>query len=116
MAIIGNDKPAAPEVVELADAATIDIDLSAGSKFSVSIAATRTITMSNLAAGQEFYLLVRQNGAAGYGLTWPAEVQWAGGVAPTLTTGNLSLDVLHFVVDEFDAPNGRVFSADSYAP
>jgi len=34
-----------------------------------------------------------------YTQTWPASVKWPGGTAPTLTSGNTSVDVLVFITD-----------------
>ena len=53
--------------------------------------------------------------ASGYTVTWPASVDWAGGVAPTLTTAGV--DILEFItVDGGTTWHGMVASLDSKTP
>lgn len=42
-------------------------------------------------------LKVTQDGVGGWGITWPAIIKWAGGVAPTLTATANAVDIFGFV-------------------
>ena len=58
-----------------------------------------TYTFSNPAASGKvsaFTLKVIQDSSART-ITWPNSVDWAGGTAPTLSTGNAEVDVFVFV-------------------
>jgi len=75
------------EWVDLADAGTINIDLSLGKKFRVTIAGNRTFTLSNDMAGKTFVLRIKQDATGSRLATFWAGLLWAfGGTAPTLTT------------------------------
>lgn len=54
-----------------------------------------TITMSNPQAGARYLLELKQPASSSAGtVTWPANVKWAGGTAPTLTTTNGRTDLV----------------------
>lgn len=72
--------------VDLVDAATIDIDLSLGKKFRVTIAGNRTFTVSNVVIGKSFILRIKQDGVGTRTAIFFATVSWPNGVIPTLTT------------------------------
>lgn len=57
-----------------------------------------TVTASNIVAGT-FYTLKVIQGASAYTLAWDGAFKWAGGIAPTLSTGNGDVDVLTFYSD-----------------
>lgn len=50
-------------------------------------------------AGSLVTLIVVQDGVGSRTATWPGTVQWAGGVAPTLSTGAAARDIFQFVWD-----------------
>jgi len=76
--------------------AALDIDASAGQFFTKSISTDSTFTFSNATAGkaEAFALLLTISSAAVP--TWPASVDWTGGVAPTLGNGLHVLGFLSF--------------------
>ena len=45
-------------------------------------------------------LKISQDGIGGFGLTWPASIVWAGGVAPTLTNTASATDVFGFTTHD----------------
>lgn len=47
--------------------------------------------------GNSFTLIVQQDGTGGHTITWPTEVQWASGTAPSLSTGANDKHMLGFV-------------------
>lgn len=65
----------------------LDVDLSVGEFFTKSISANQTFTFSNPTASkaQAFILVLTISSSAVP--TWPAAVNWSGGVAPTLPNG-----------------------------
>jgi hypothetical protein len=58
---------------------------------------TCTVTFTNPSSGQAIVVEVTNGASGGTGVvTWPT-VKWAGGTAPTMTTGTAALDVYTFV-------------------
>lgn len=55
-----------------------------------------TLTFPDATAGQSFTLIVKQGGSGSYTITWPDEVKWDGGNAPTLSTAAGAIDVMGF--------------------
>ena len=78
----------------LVDAATIDIDASAGVVFGVTLAGNRTITLSNPVDGSKVKFYPTQDVTGTRTLTWPGNVVWAGGAAPTLSTAANATDFI----------------------
>jgi len=78
-----------------------DVDLDLGTVFSLTLSGNSTFTFSNAASAglsNSFVLQVQQDaGASGYTVTWPASVEWPGGVAPTLTATANAVDVFVFI-------------------
>lgn len=72
--------------IDLTDGATINIDLSLGRKFRVTIAGNRTFTLSNPVIGKSFILRIKQDGTGNRTVTFWAGLTFAGQTAPTLTT------------------------------
>lgn len=72
------------------------IDFETGNFFSATLDQACTFTFSNPAASGDFcgFSLALTNGGA-FAITWPASVDWPGGVAPILTAAGL--DLLVFV-------------------
>jgi len=83
---------------------TLTIDLSAGTVFNVTNNADiTTFTIANAASGQAsaFTLFLKGDGTTpGHAQTWPTNVKWPSGLAPTLTTTNGKVDVLTFVSND----------------
>ena len=85
----------APTVVT--DGATQTWDCTTASYFQWTLGASRTHSgFSNPAAGQIVYLEAIQDATGSRIITWPANVSWAAGTAPTLTTTASAYDVLRF--------------------
>lgn len=101
-------------LITLTDAATIDIDLSLGNVFEVTLDGNRTIDFTNATPGQHFTMIIKQDATTGgRTLTWDAANDWAGGTAPTLSTATSAVDVLSFVVDSAGNIHGSLGIADS---
>lgn len=84
----------------LTPAASVTVDLSLGSHFTLSMTTTvTTLTLSNPPTSGKagaFTLACTGNGTS-HPITWPASVKWAGGVAPTITTTNAKVDFFTFL-------------------
>lgn len=79
--------------------AAATINLENGNVHDVTLTANCTFTFSNPPATGKagaFTLILRQDGIGGRTVTWPASVRWAGGTAPTLSSGASEIDILSF--------------------
>ena len=98
-------------IIILTDGPTITIDNGAGNTptstgtntagngnyFAVTLGGNRTFaTFLNFPFGAVFYLDVVQDGTGSRTATWPSNVAWAAGTAPTLTTTAGATDVVRF--------------------
>lgn len=85
--------------VTLTDQATIALDLSTGFNFTVTLAGNRALdTPSNAKVGQSGYIRVVQDATGSRTLSYATEYEFAGGSAPTLSTGAAAEDLLYYVV------------------
>lgn len=62
-------------------------------------AAANAFTLNNARAGGTYVLILKQDGSGSRTVTWPANVNWPGDVAPTLTTTANRADVCYLVYD-----------------
>ena len=78
---------------------SLTLDLSSGSFFSLTLSENVTgITVSNLPSSgtvQSFTLKVIQASSV-KSITWPSAFKWAGGLEPTLSSGNSDVDIFTF--------------------
>lgn len=98
--------------IDLVDAATIDIDLSLGSKFRVTIAGNRTFTLSNAVVGKSFILRIKQDGTGGRTVTFWAGLTFAGQAVPTLTATANRADEFGFNMLTLTTSEGFVIGQD----
>jgi len=86
----------APPTV-ITDGATQTADCSTTNYFTWTLGASRTFSgFTNPVGGQVVIMEVTQDATGSRTITWPANVSWAGGTAPTLTTTASATDVLRF--------------------
>lgn len=76
-----------------------NIDWTAGSKQSLTLSATITLTFTSPGAVTNTQLQVIQGSPGGQIVTWPASVKWIGSAAPTLSTGAGAVDFVTFSFD-----------------
>lgn len=79
--------------------ASTTLNLTNGNVFNITLAvATTTFTFSGATSGKacSFGLYLTQDSTGSRAVTWPASVKWAGGTAPTLSTGASDVDILVF--------------------
>ena len=62
-----------------------------------SLGGNRTLNFTNAKPGASYILQVVQDGTGSRTLTWDANIEWAGGVAPTLSAGAGADDIFTFV-------------------
>lgn len=90
-------------VVAASGAAYIVPDPSVATLHRIALNANCTFTFPSAAAGKSFMIEAVQDATGGRLATWPANVTWAGGAAPTLTTAAGKGDLLSFYC--FDGAN-----------
>lgn len=82
--------------IDLTDGATINIDLSLGRKFRVTIAGNRILTVSNVTTGKTFLLRIKQDGVGNRTVSFFATIAFPNNVVPTLSTGANKADTFGF--------------------
>jgi len=86
----------APPTV-ITDGATQTIDCSSASYFTWTLGASRTAsTFLNPVGGQIITMELTQDATGSRVVTWPSNVTWSSGAAPTLTTTAGATDVIEF--------------------
>lgn len=85
------------ETLDLGDGNVHDVTLDENVEF--------TFTGATSGVACSFTLILRQDGAGGNSVTWPASVDWAGGTAPTISTTGSTVNVLTFLT----ADNGTTW-------
>ncbi|NTW32247.1 MAG: hypothetical protein HGB12_06435, partial [Bacteroidetes bacterium] len=68
----------------------------------ITLSANRSFTFTNGKSGGVYILFIKQNGTGNWSVTWPSNIMWTGGTAPTLTTTANAVDVIKFVYDGND--------------
>jgi len=79
-----NGQYTSPLVSHVSPGATLTVDFAAGNEHYISLNVDCVVTFRNAADGGRYIVYVVSNGHA---ITWDSRVRWAGGTAPTLTTG-----------------------------
>jgi len=92
------------------DSATEDLDLSTSSVHRIDLGTTAvtTLTLSSPADGGRYTLIFDTDDPAA--VTWPANVNWPGGTAPTFTTDGV--DIVTLLYDETEDEFFGTFSQD----
>ncbi len=79
---------------------TTTIDWKLGNKFKFTFGAQNdTFTFTAPSNPCSLTLVLIQDGTGSRTATWPANVKWAGGSAPTLSTGANAIDIISFYYD-----------------
>lgn len=73
------------------------IDWNTGNVQSLILTSNQILTFNNAQAGGEYKLIIEQDNVGGRTVTWPNNVKWPGGVAPTLTTIPQNVDLISLV-------------------
>ena len=88
------------EITTLTDGANISVDLASSNNFVVTLAGNRTLdNPTNIVAGQSGSIFIVQDGTGDRTLAYGSYYDFAGGTAPTLTTGTASaVDRIDYIV------------------
>ncbi len=81
-------------------ASSVTLDLTTGNVFELEMDQDTTLVFSNPPASGKagsFTLILKQNAGAGHTVTWPTEVDWESGTAPTLSNAANQVDILSFL-------------------
>lgn len=79
------------------DGATVTFDMAQNSRHIVVLGDNRTLAVTNVAIGQAFMIILKQDNSGNRTVTWWANILWPGGTPPTLTTTGNKQDVFTFV-------------------
>lgn len=83
--------------VPLGGAAITVPDVPYGTVCVVTLTANAVLTFPKAVTGKSFYLALVQGGAGSFTVTWPANVKFSGGTAPTLTLTAGKTDLVEFL-------------------
>ncbi|HJP18292.1 MAG TPA: hypothetical protein QF468_06555 [Nitrospinota bacterium] len=90
--------------IDTSSTTTKDLDLETANNFEITLDNNCTFTFLNPPASGKagsFTLILKQDGTGSRTTTWPASVDWAGGTAPTLSTGATDVDILTFMTNRW---------------
>lgn len=88
-------------------------DVTVATMHDITLTANCTFTFPTAQAGKSFSVRLKQDGTGSRTVTWPGSVKWAGGTAPTLSTGASKVDVLAFVCFDGSTWDGVLASKDN---
>ncbi len=84
-------------IVANTDGTTVTFDALKGRRHKVTLAGSRTFVFANMGIGKRLEILITQDGTGSRTVTWPSNIRWAGGSAPTLTTTAAKTDIVSFL-------------------
>jgi hypothetical protein len=97
--LLTDDTWSAADYVALTDAATVDVDMSAGINFTLTIGGNRTLgAPTNTKNGQAGEIIITQDGTGSRTLAYHANWKFVAGVEPELSTAAGAVDVLSYKV------------------
>ena len=97
--VVTAKKGAVAEIDTLTSGTTITPDFAASCNFTVTLGHNATIANpSNLTAGQSGSIFLVQDGTGSRTASWGSYWDWAGGVAPTLTSSANGVDRIDYIV------------------
>ena len=84
--------------IGVAAAATVDLDMTSANVFTVTADQNTTFTFSNPSPSGSAcsFTLVWTQDSSDRTITWPTEVDWAGGSTPDVTSGSGKIDIYTF--------------------
>ena len=92
------------EKLETLSGTSVTIDLHTSTNFTHTLSGTTSYTFSNPEGSgyvSAFTLkVIQDSSASGYAITWPSDVDWAGGTAPTLTATANAVDIFVFYTND----------------
>ncbi|NTW31402.1 MAG: hypothetical protein HGB12_02015, partial [Bacteroidetes bacterium] len=68
----------------------------------ITLAADRSFTFTNGKSGGVYTLLINQDATGNRTVTWPENIKWAGGIAPTFSTVANVVNVVKFIYNGTD--------------
>jgi len=83
----------------LTDAATVDVDFSLNSNYTLTLGGNRTMgNPTNTSVGATGSIFILQDATGGRTLSWSSNWEFPGGTAPTLTTTANAVDRVDYIV------------------
>lgn len=100
-------------IVTLSDAASVSWNAAPSNVYELTLGGNRTMSApTGIKPGYTYILFLIQDGTGSRTVTWNSVFKWAGGTAPTLSTGAGAIDVLTFVARSTSALYGSLGIAD----
>lgn len=100
-------------IVTLSDAASVNWNAAPSNVYELTLGGNRTMNApTGIKPGYTYILFLIQDGTGSRTVTWNSVFKWAGGTAPTLSTGAGAVDVLTFVARSTSALYGSLGIAD----
>ncbi|NTW31740.1 MAG: DNRLRE domain-containing protein [Bacteroidetes bacterium] len=65
----------------------------------ITLAEDRSFTFANGKSGGVYSIIIKQDGTGGRTVSWPANVKWDDGIAPTLSTEAYAIGIVRFFYD-----------------
>jgi hypothetical protein len=84
------------------DGATVTFDFDDGNVQEVTLAGNRTFAFTNAKPGGRYMVKITQDATGSRTVTWPGNIKWSGGSAPTLTTTGGKTDIVSLMYDGTD--------------
>jgi hypothetical protein len=84
------------------DGATVTFDFDDGNVQEVTLAGNRTFAFTNAKPGGRYMVKITQDATGSRTVTWPGNIKWSGGSAPTLTTTAGKTDIVSLMYDGTD--------------
>jgi len=75
---------------------TITFDLDRKPTHFTVLSGNATLAVANVSIGQQFTIILQQDGTGSYTVTWFSTIRWPAGTVPTLTTTSGQIDVFTF--------------------
>jgi hypothetical protein len=79
------------------DGATVTFNMAINHNHRVVLGGNRILALSNVVDGQEFTIILVQDGGGGRSVTWWSNIKWASGTVPTLTATGDAIDMFRFL-------------------
>lgn len=95
---------------QTASSGTVTLNYTNGDLFKITLTGSITIAVSNLPVGKVAALTLQIVNGGAYTITWPTELDWAGGVVPTLTTSGV--DFVSIMKDASETIYGFMLGRD----
>jgi hypothetical protein len=93
---------------------TANVDLRRGTYVNVGFSGTTTVSFSNVSSAFSSMVVLKMTNGGGVTLNWPSNMRWAGGTAPTFSSGNI--DLVSFLIEPGNSSLIGILLASTVGP